>query len=149
MACGQVKSTKSALLGSAKMPTAAENQGHNCSADSAAPPSVQNYAAKLASKQATDKPKSSTEPTKSRRASPNAARAPPVPAFGFDELPAAAKRTAYTINEFCQAHGISPAMYYKLKAQGLGPLEMKVGSRRLISFEAAAAWRRAREAASV
>jgi hypothetical protein len=38
-------------------------------------------------------------------------------------------------------------MYFKLKTHGLGPREMAVGSRRYISFEAAADWRRAREAA--
>jgi hypothetical protein len=56
-------------------------------------------------------------------------------------------RAVYSIREFCRAHGISEAMYFKLKSQGLGPREMEVGSRRFISFEAAAAWRREREAA--
>jgi hypothetical protein len=60
----------------------------------------------------------------------------------------AERRAVYTVNEFCLAHSISPAMYYKMKALGLGPVEMAIGSRRLISFESAAAWRAAREAAS-
>jgi hypothetical protein len=55
---------------------------------------------------------------------------------------------AFSIAEFCKAHGISESMYFKMRALGLGPREMIVGTRRLISFEAAAAWRRAREAAS-
>ena len=55
---------------------------------------------------------------------------------------------AYTIAEFCLSHRIAVSMYYKLKTQGLGPREMAVGSRRLISQEAAAEWRKAREAAA-
>jgi hypothetical protein len=35
-------------------------------------------------------------------------------------------------------------MYFKLRGQGLGPEEMHVGRRRLISFEAAERWRRER-----
>jgi hypothetical protein len=52
---------------------------------------------------------------------------------------------AYTIPQFARAHGFSEAMYHKLKRQGLAPVEMAVGTRRLISVEAAAAWRRTRE----
>jgi hypothetical protein len=55
-------------------------------------------------------------------------------------------RAVYSIAEFCEAHGISQAMYFKMKSQGLGPVEMRIGSRRLISFESANAWVRAREA---
>ena len=54
-------------------------------------------------------------------------------------------RLALSIPEFCEAHGISEAFYYKLKRQGEGPREMKVGARTLITFESAAEWRRARE----
>jgi hypothetical protein len=36
-------------------------------------------------------------------------------------------------------------MYYKLDHQGLGPRVMRVGTRALISKEAAADWRRERE----
>ena len=35
-----------------------------------------------------------------------------------------------------------------MKSEGWGPKEMWAGSRRLISFEAAATWRRARETAA-
>jgi hypothetical protein len=56
-------------------------------------------------------------------------------------------RGAYSIDEFAAAHRLSVAMYFKLRNQGLGPDEMIVGRRRLISFEAAERWRRAREAA--
>jgi hypothetical protein len=51
------------------------------------------------------------------------------------------ERAAYSIDEFAAAHGLSAAMYFKLRSQGLGPEEMHVGRRRLISFEAAARWR--------
>jgi hypothetical protein len=54
---------------------------------------------------------------------------------------------ALSITGFCRAHGISESMYFKIRAQGLGPREMIVGTRKLISQEAAAEWRAAREAA--
>ena len=56
---------------------------------------------------------------------------------------------AYTIDEFCKAHRISRAHYFNIKKIGLGPREMRVGSRVTISGEAAAAWRRDREAAAI
>jgi hypothetical protein len=59
-------------------------------------------------------------------------------AAGIDQL-------AFSISEFCQAHRISVAKYYLLRAAGEAPVEMKVGARRLISVEAAAAWRRQME----
>ena len=60
-------------------------------------------------------------------------RGPPIP------------HACFSVQTFCAAHLISEAMYFKMKAAGWGPAEMKVGSRVLISFEAAAAWRRERE----
>jgi hypothetical protein len=63
-----------------------------------------------------------------------------------DERPPPA---AYSIREFCAAHRLSESMYFKLRNQGLGPDEMSVGSRRIISFEAAERWRREREAAAI
>jgi hypothetical protein len=54
---------------------------------------------------------------------------------------------AYSIQQFCEAHGISLDFYFKLQRQGLGPRTMKVGARTLISIEATAAWRRDRERA--
>jgi hypothetical protein len=56
---------------------------------------------------------------------------------------------AMSIPQFCIAHNISEGLYYKLKKQKLNPREMKVGTRTLITFEAAADWRAEREAASV
>jgi hypothetical protein len=52
---------------------------------------------------------------------------------------------AYSVDEFCARHRISPQLFYKLKPQGLMPVTFNVGTRVLISREAAAEWRRARE----
>ncbi len=49
---------------------------------------------------------------------------------------------AYSIDQFCQAHGLSRSYFYLLLARGKGPRLMRVGKRRLISDEAAAEWRR-------
>jgi hypothetical protein len=54
----------------------------------------------------------------------------------------------FTIREFCEAHKISQAFYYIMKNEGWGPAEMRAGHRVLISYEAAADWRRTREAAA-
>jgi hypothetical protein len=54
---------------------------------------------------------------------------------------------AFSIQQFCEAHGISIDLYFKLQRQGLGPKTIKAGTRTLISIEAAAEWRRARELA--
>ena len=55
---------------------------------------------------------------------------------------------AYSIDEFCARHRISQQLFYKLKPQGLMPVTFNVGSRVLISREAADSWRRARENAA-
>ena len=57
---------------------------------------------------------------------------------------------AMSIPQFCMAHGISTGMFFKLQKMGksLIPRTMKIGSRTLITCEAAAAWRAEREAAS-
>jgi hypothetical protein len=52
---------------------------------------------------------------------------------------------AYTIPEFCEAHRISESMYYKIRADGLGPREARAFTKVIITKEAAADWRRARE----
>ena len=52
---------------------------------------------------------------------------------------------ALTIDEFCRRHGLSRPFYYKIKAQGLGPREIKLNSKVLITREAASDWRRERE----
>jgi hypothetical protein len=52
-----------------------------------------------------------------------------------------AELDAFSIEEFCRRHGISIAFFYKLRAQGLTPAELRIGSRVLITREAAAVWR--------
>ena len=51
-------------------------------------------------------------------------------------------KACYSVDEFCSAHAISRAMFYKLRADGKAPRTMSVGSRTLISYEAASDWRR-------
>jgi hypothetical protein len=55
---------------------------------------------------------------------------------------------AYSVEQFCKAHNISKATFYKLKKENRAPREMKVDGRPRISAEAAADWRRAMEAES-
>jgi hypothetical protein len=66
----------------------------------------------------------------------------------LSDSPAPFHADAYSINEFCARHGISPQLFYKLKPLGLMPVTFNVGARVLISREAAAAWRHARENAA-
>ena len=54
-------------------------------------------------------------------------------------------RAAYSVPEFCEAHGISRSLLYVAIAEGWGPPIMKVGRRTLISVEGAAIWREAME----
>ena len=56
-----------------------------------------------------------------------------------------APRLAMTIQEFCDSFRFTEGFYYKLKKQGLGPREMKVGTRTLISVESAIEWGREHE----
>jgi hypothetical protein len=52
---------------------------------------------------------------------------------------------AFSVAEFCRRHRISPQLFYKFKNQM--PVTFRVGTRVLVSKEAAARWRREREAA--
>ena len=54
----------------------------------------------------------------------------------------------YSVPSFCAAHGISESFFYQLRAEGRGPRVLKLGARIFITFEAAAAWRRAHEKAT-
>jgi hypothetical protein len=54
----------------------------------------------------------------------------------------------YSLKEFAAAHRLSEAMLFKLKAEGRGPRETAVGSRRFVTFEDAAAWRAAQKEAT-
>ena len=51
----------------------------------------------------------------------------------------------FTVKGFCAAHEISKVAFYDLLKKGIGPRIMKVGTRTLISLEAAAEWRRRME----
>src|SRR5437763_5386629 len=55
------------------------------------------------------------------------------------------QKLAMSISEFCTSHGFSTALFFKLRKKGLTPRTMKVGTRTLISLEAAAAWRERQE----
>ena len=55
---------------------------------------------------------------------------------------------AFSVEEFCKAHGISIGFFYTLLKEGCAPEIMKLGTRTLISHEAAARWRAERTAAS-
>ena len=58
------------------------------------------------------------------------------------------ERAAYTVGEFCAAHRISRSKLYQLWATGAGPRFIQVGSKKIITVEAAADWRRRGEAVS-
>jgi hypothetical protein len=78
-----------------------------------------------------------SEPDAPTKAKATPIRGPPVPAAW------------YSIKDFCAAHRISMAMYFKLKTEKRGPREIAVGTRRYITFEDAAAWRAAQKEAKV
>ncbi len=59
------------------------------------------------------------------------------------------EQDAFNIPEFCARHRISRAGLYNFWKAGTGPRYMMVGNRRRISREAAADWRRDREAAAM
>lgn len=60
----------------------------------------------------------------------------------MNQSQALASRAAYSVAEFCAAHGITKVTFYKSMKEGRGPRIMKVGTRTLISAEAATDWRR-------
>ena len=59
-----------------------------------------------------------------------------------------AGRAAYTVNEFCDAHRISRSKLYQLWAAGVGPRFIKIGTKKIITLEAATVWRREGEVTS-
>ena len=74
---------------------------------------------------------------------------PTVTASAYNKVPAIrGPPLAMSIKEFCAEHRISEDMFFKMRRAGWGPAVMRVGSRTLISFEAAERWRREREAAA-
>lgn len=59
------------------------------------------------------------------------------------------QRLAYSVDELCAAADISRTLYERMKRQGLGPREMRLGKKVVrISPEAAEAWIRTLEMAA-
>jgi len=54
---------------------------------------------------------------------------------------------ALSVKEFCRAYSISRALFYVLLRKGQGPRVMRVGSRVLVSVDAARSWQRQYEGA--
>jgi hypothetical protein len=81
-------------------------------------------------------PTAKGEPRVDTKARATPIRGPPVPAAW------------YSLKEFAAAHRLSLAMLFKLKAEGRGPRETAIGSRRFVTFEDAAAWRAAQKEAT-
>ena len=79
-----------------------------------------------------------------------AARAPDSPGKPSRKKPKPAPPAieAYTLQTFCAAHNISVSFYYKMKAAGIAPAEMRLLGRVLFSQEAVGRWRKEREAAT-
>ena len=75
-------------------------------------------------------------------------KADPAPKYRRRPVSADPNSLAMSIREFCRLHGISEDQFYKMQREKWGPVVMHVGSRTLISHEAAAAWRAEREAAA-
>ena len=50
-------------------------------------------------------------------------------------------RYAFTVAEFCETHRISRSWLYAEWAAGRGPRVKQIGSKKIITAEAAAAWR--------
>lgn len=60
--------------------------------------------------------------------------------------PTAPESLAYTVATFCAARHISRGSFYNLLREGKGPRLMRIGTKPLISAEAAADWRKQMEA---
>ena len=56
-----------------------------------------------------------------------------------------ADNSPYTVKEFCRRNRISPTTFHKLRGLGQGPRELRVFAKILITPEAEAAWRQARQ----
>jgi hypothetical protein len=92
----------------------------------------------------TGRPENEKPTPKQERAPKKATRVVRPPVRG----PPIIQPLAFSIQQFCAAHGISIDTYFKMQRAGTGPRVMKARARTLISQEAAAEWRRAREEAA-
>ena len=57
-------------------------------------------------------------------------------------------RYAFTIAEFCETHRVSKSWLYQEWAAGRGPRVKKIGVKKIITVEDAAAWRRETDTAA-
>lgn len=51
------------------------------------------------------------------------------------------EQQAYSIDQFCAAHGFGRSTYFKLRKEGKGPREIRVATKPIITVESARAWR--------
>ena len=58
-------------------------------------------------------------------------------------------RYAFTIAEFCEAHRVSKSWLYLEWAAGRGPRVKYIGTKKIITIEDAAVWRRSHETNSL
>jgi hypothetical protein len=56
------------------------------------------------------------------------------------------EQAVYTIREFCDRYRIAASFFFKIQRQGKGPRTMRIGSKVLITAQAASDWVAAREA---
>jgi hypothetical protein len=70
------------------------------------------------------------------------------PKYTRNPVRAEANSLALSISEFARLHGISIDQFFKMQREKWGPATMRVGKRTLISAEAAAEWRKARQQAA-
>jgi hypothetical protein len=87
----------------------------------------------------------STEDADMARPQVTGPKAGPVESTGQDAHPPIDDFDAFSIAEFCRRHGVSVQLFYKMRDQM--PATFRLGSRVLISREAATAWRAGRTAA--
>ena len=51
-------------------------------------------------------------------------------------------KSAFSVNQFCEAYGLSRSSFYRMLREGLAPAIIRVGRRVLVSIEAARDWER-------
>jgi hypothetical protein len=52
------------------------------------------------------------------------------------------EKLQFSVDEFCEAHGVPRSTFYELLQRGEGPRLAKIGRRTYVTAEAAADWRR-------
>jgi hypothetical protein len=63
--------------------------------------------------------------------------------MSIEHSPAREGRCAFTVAEFCEAHRVSKSWLYAEWAAGRGPRVKLIGTKKIITAEAAAEWRNA------